>query len=449
MKQSQLVLSQTPPFIVPLRFFVTAPLFGVGAAMLMLFLDKSHFGSRWSMGMLAYTHLLVLGYVAMVMQAALLQVTSVLTGGQPHRVGVFAVISYSTLAVGTMLLATGFLTGISHFIHIAMLLLAISFILFIGAVISGLLRSSAQRNAGFGIGLALISLMITVGLGIWLALGHSAQDVALARHLTDLHLAFGLVGWGAVLVITVAFAVVPMFQLTPAYPLILIQNLPPVVVVGLTIWSSGYFLNNPTFSLIGGLVTVIGLIVFAVITLWLQVKRKRKPVSEVTLWFWRCAMLSLLAAVLVWTSALIFPAFNQNPVYPLLLGVLMIHGFLISAINGMLYKILPFLTWLHLSIKVTEYKLSRRLIPNIKKLLPESRVHIQFGAHLLMLLLILAALWQVSWFLVPAGIVFAISNLLLWLNLLDVLKIYKKTWDKIIEAAEEKTAVTLPTELST
>ena len=440
MKQSQLILSKTPPFSVPLRFFMTAPLFGVVAAMLMLFLDESLFASRWSTGMLAYTHLLVLGYLAMVMQAALFQVVSVLTGGQPRRVGWVAMITHATLVVGTLLLAAGFLTGISHLMHTAVLLLVISFVLFIGAIISGLLRSSARRDAGFAIGLALVCLMITVGLGVWLAIGHSTQGVTLVRHLTDIHLGWGLVGWGGILLVTVAYAVVPMFQLTPAYPPVLIRYLTPVVAVGLAVWAGGNLANFPVLSLVGGLLVAAGLVLFVVITLWLQHKRKRKPASEVTLWFWRCAMLSLLAAVLVWVAALAFPGLSQNPVYPLLLGMLMIHGFLISAVNGMLYKILPFLTWLHLSIKVTEYKLSRRLIPNIRKLLQDDRTHLQFWLHLLMLLLLFAALWQPGWFLLPAGMVFVASSLLLWLNLMAVLKIYKKTWSKITEAAEEKIA---------
>ena len=440
MKQSQLVLSQTPPFAIPLRFFMTAPLFGVMAALLLIFLDHSHFSSRWSAGMLAYTHLLVLGYLAMVMQAALLQVVSVLLGGQPRQIGWVALVMQITLAVGTLLLAAGFISSLPYLMHTAVLLLVISFVLFIGAVVSGLLRSSAQRSTGFAIGLALASLIITVGLGAWLAIGHSVQGVALARHLTGIHLAWGLVGWCGVLLITVAYAVVPMFQLTPAYPAALIRYLTVVVIVGLVVWAGSEILRLPVLSLIGALTVAVGLALFAVITLWLQHRRKRKPASEVTLWFWRCAMLSLLAAVALWIAALIFPALNQSPVYPLLLGLLMIQGFLISAVNGMLYKIIPFLTWLHLSIKVTEHRLSRRLIPNIRKLLPDGRAAIQFWLHLLMLLLMVAVLWRPAWFLVPAGVVFVASNLLLWLNLMSVLGIYKKTWDRITEAAAEKRA---------
>jgi len=201
--------------------------------------------------------------------------------------------------------------------------------------------------------------------------------------------------------------------------------------------------------LVGSLIVTTGLALFAVITLWLQNKRKKKSGSEVTLWFWQCAMLSLLAAIAVWVAALIFPALNQNQAYPLLLGVLVIHGFLISAVNGMLYKILPFLTWLHLSIKVTEYKLSRRLIPNIKKLLPDNRPHIQFWMHLLMLLLMIAAIVQPDWFLLLAGILFAASNVLLWVNLMAVVKMYKETRRKITQAAKEKTVAASSIELST
>ncbi len=440
MKQSQLVLSQTPPFSVPLRFFMTAPLFGVVAGLLLVVLDGSHFTSRWSAGMLAYTHLLVLGYLAMAMQAALLQVVSVVMGGQPRQVDWVATAMHIMLVAGTLLLAAGFISSLPYLMHTAVLLLVLSFVLFVGAVVSGLLRSSTQRNTGVAIGLALASLIITVGLGAWLAIGHSVQGVVLARHLTGIHLAWGLVGWGGILLITVAYAVVPMFQLTPAYPPALVRCLTVVVTAGLAIWAGSDLLNMPSLSLIGALAVASGLALFAAITLWLQHRRKRKPGLEVTLWFWRCAMLSLLAAVALWVAGLIFPLLRQSPIYPLLLGLLMIQGFLISAVNGMLYKIIPFLTWLHLSIKVTEHRLSRRLIPNIRKLLPDDRTPIQFWLHLLMLLLMLAALWRPGWFLVPAGMVFAASNLLLWLNLVAVLKIYKKTWIRITEVAEEKRA---------
>ncbi len=440
MKQSQLILSQTPPFPTPLRFFMTAPLFGVAAAAAMLFLDERHFISRWPAGMLAYVHLLVLGYLAMVMQGALLQVVSVLLGGRPYRVERLAAAMHVTLVAGTLLLAAGFLSGRAYFMHTAVLLLALSFILFAGAVVSGLFRGRTRRAAGFSIGLALAGLLVTVGLGLWLAVGHSVPGVALARHLTDIHLSWGLLGWGAILLMTVAYAVVPMFQLTPEYPGVLVRALTPAIAGGLLLWSGAVLLGRPVAALAGSLVVAAGLVLFAVVTLRLQQQRKRKPVSEVTLGFWRCAMASLLAAVVVWVVAPAFPALGRSPAYPLLLGLLVIHGFLISAVNGMLYKIMPFLTWLHLSIQVTEHKLSRRLVPNIKKLLPDDRAALQLRLHLVALLLTFLALWWPAWWLAPAAVVFAASNLLLWLNLRSVLQVYKKTRDRITEVAAEKRA---------
>ena len=62
-----LSLKQAPPLSVPLRFFLTAPVFLLLAAMLLWHLGATVWASRWSAGVLALTHLLTLGYLSMVM----------------------------------------------------------------------------------------------------------------------------------------------------------------------------------------------------------------------------------------------------------------------------------------------------------------------------------------------------------------------------------------------
>ncbi|NOR73087.1 MAG: hypothetical protein GQ467_04370, partial [Mariprofundaceae bacterium] len=53
-----LSLDQAPPLSVPLRFFLTAPLFGIAAALRMLTGGPVIFASRWSPSMFALTHLI-------------------------------------------------------------------------------------------------------------------------------------------------------------------------------------------------------------------------------------------------------------------------------------------------------------------------------------------------------------------------------------------------------
>lgn len=434
MSKPKLILSQTPSLKVPLRFFFTAPLFGIAAAIVMFWQGAPLFTDRWSSAMLAASHLLVLGYVGMVMQGALLQVVSVLLGERSPCVDRFSILMHVFLTAGTLLLAGGFLSGSPNAMRFAIILLSLSFLLFFGSIASVLVGGRSRWDVRIGIGLSLVSLAVTLILGIWLAMGYGWKEIALARQLTDIHLAWGILGWVGLLVVTVAYEVVPMFQVTPAYPKPLIRWLSVVVIVGLIAWSGWIDSALFSFSGLGGLLLAIGFSLFALTTLWLQLKRKKKQ-SDITVWFWRCGMLTLLAAVFYWMIAQFFPVLAQNSDYPLLLGVLMIFGFALSVINGMLYKILPFLTWLHLSMRVTELKVSRRLIPNIKMIIPDSRARIQFGLHLLALLFMLVSVWQPSLFVFPAAIAFAVSNVLLWWNLFGALQIYKKSGMEIEAAA--------------
>jgi uncharacterized protein YjeT (DUF2065 family) len=65
----------------------------------------------------------------------------------------------------------------------------------------------------------------------------------------------------------------------------------------------------------------------------------------------------------------------ESPVLPVLAGVLVLYGGFVSVIEGMLYKIVPFLAWLHLiqdGIKA----------PNMRKLQPDKPVWWQTRSHM-------------------------------------------------------------------
>ena len=67
----------TPPISAPLRFFLTAPVFGLLLGVLLLGIDPDALLSRWSWPVLAGTHLLTLGMLAPVMVGALIQMLPV------------------------------------------------------------------------------------------------------------------------------------------------------------------------------------------------------------------------------------------------------------------------------------------------------------------------------------------------------------------------------------
>ena len=67
---------QSPPIGAPFRFFLSAPLFGILAGMLILWSGDEVFVSRWTSAALAVTHLITVGFMLQVMLGALLQIGS-------------------------------------------------------------------------------------------------------------------------------------------------------------------------------------------------------------------------------------------------------------------------------------------------------------------------------------------------------------------------------------
>ena len=109
-----------PALEVPLRYFQTAPFFGMLAALLLLYYPES-LDSRWQSSLLAFTHLLTLGFAATLMLGALFQVMPVVTGQTLPNARWLAPLVRWTLVCGTLLLAAGFLSGTGLFYLLASL----------------------------------------------------------------------------------------------------------------------------------------------------------------------------------------------------------------------------------------------------------------------------------------------------------------------------------------
>ena len=100
----------------------------------------------------------------------------------------------------------------------------------------------------------------------------------------------------------------------------------------------------------------------------------------------------------------------------------MVAGFAVGVINGMLYKIVPFLTWFHLQAQL----LGRARIPNMKHLLPDAAIRRQSWAYLAALLLLLAAAVNPTVFTYPAALALGVTGAWLGVNLAGVGQTYHR-----------------------
>ena len=129
-------------------------------------------------------------------------------------------------------------------------------------------------------------------------------------------------------------------------------------------------------------------------------------------------MLSILACLALWAATGVFPRWAEGDVYSLLLGGGLLLGFAFSVVNGMLYKIVPFLSWFHLQHrKVTVLGGAGTRVPNMKEFLPDRLARRQLWMHLATLCLLVPAILWPALFARPAGLVFALSCVLLMYNL--------------------------------
>ncbi|OOZ40328.1 hypothetical protein BOW53_08110 [Solemya pervernicosa gill symbiont] len=412
MNYTALSLAQTPPLSVPLRFFITAPLFTIAAGLIALWFGPELFESRWSYPLLAATHAITLGFLGSVMIGALQQLLPVLAGTPlPKPVWLSATI-HLLLTVGVLLLMAGWLLAEFALFEFAIWLLAAALLPLVLLLIVTLFRSESKHPSILTMIFAVIGLAVTAVLGLDLLAGYTWSEWVLNRGLTDIHLGWGLVGWLAVLVAGVAYQVVPMFQITPDYPKLMMRGYAPMLLGLLLLWT---LLQADWITWLIALM----LAVFAIVTLRLQHQRRRR-IADVTLDFWRLAMGSLLLALLLWLLA---PHLHLTPIAPV---VVLIAGFAVSAVNGMLYKIVPFLIWLHLNNRVQALGSWQGKIPNMKQIIPERQARWQFRLQLAALIVLFGALLVPEWLLRPAALLWIASAAWLGWNLLAALYLFRR-----------------------
>lgn len=423
MVQPGLSLEQAPPVSVPFRFFFTAPAFGLLCAALLLWRGPEVFDSRWMPAALGATHLITLGLLASVMIGAMMQILPVLVGAPLPAPRAVARLTHLMLVAGTLALSAGFVWLQPILLRSAVVFLGTGFAIFVAAVIVSLVRVRAWNTTVGVMWLVAISLAATVAFGALLAASMGFGLALPTGALHDLHPGWGLFGWTGVLVIGIAYQVVPMFQMTPGYSERLTNWLTWAIFATLVLWTASQIaLGDAGEALARGFaMTLAGAYAtFALITLDLQRQRRRR-LADVTLDFWRVGMVCMIAAAGCWVARL--AGIDGLPdAFDVFLGVLAIAGVALSVVNGMLYKIAPFLVWFHLQT----LNAGRTPVPHMKKILGDAPQRRQFRVHLVALMLLLGAPWWTP-LAYPAGLALAVSMALLLRNLLAVMRVYRET----------------------
>jgi len=395
MSPSGLNLLYLPPFSIIARFFITALLFLNAEFLFLLF--QSLQGELY---LTPSVHIFTLGFMASTMIGALFQMLPVVAGAVIENSLRKATFVHVGLTLGTIFLVHGIYSFNKSVTLFGLFLLASSLLYIAPLMLYKLIKVKNLRDAPRGFRFALGSLIIGVILATFLVLNLLGILSLNHKYLFDLHMSFMLFGWTATLVASVSFQVIEMFFVTPPYPKFISAYLPISVFLLLMLK-----LVLPNFALLDFLISLL-FVIYAFFTVKLLLQRKRK-IKDPLINLWYASMLFLVI------SCLLFP-FREKFFY----FFLMAFGlFVLSVIMAMMYRIIPFLVWMHLSTKGIPNA------PTMFEVIPQKRMWINFYLHLISILSLIFLIFKL--YLLPP-IMFLISSLYFLFNITKGVLVYIK-----------------------
>ena len=409
-------LDQAPPEDIPVRFFLSAPAFGILAGLLVLFAGQDLFISNWSMETIALTHVFTLGWLAMIMMGSFYQMVPVLVGGTVPFISASRVV-HAGFTLGVLLIVSGIYLLNESLIIAASALLLTSLLFFIVQITIALFKVKGDRPTVVAMRISILAFLFTVLLGLYFSGGHASiwelPDNRIG--MTVSHLVLGLFGWVGCLIMGVGFHVIPMFYMTPefdkkkAYVILCLYGISLIALPVALLFEKGMLI-----TLLAGVLGVVSLLGFSFMLSGLIRKRKRK-ISDTTLKAWKTALVLLPISLLAFIA---IPIIDHDAVL-FVFGILFILGFGLTVTTGMLYKILPFLIWFHrFSLLIGKVK-----VPLMRDISSDKLAARQVNIfHASLAILLAGLLGDVAIIIRLGGLVFAFSSFMLMLNLLKMVR---------------------------
>lgn len=414
MELTGLNTDQAPPISVPISFFLTAPLFAFLAGFLILISDANILSNRFTPESIAIVHAVTIGFMGFVILGAITQMLPVLAGVKIYRVKFITRFSYLFLVFGLLFMVFGLYFAKDTLNAFAVVALSIGFL---SLLIPMLISLSKVKNFSPTVKAMMVSLLFALMVIIMGAklLSSYVTGVFSDYHLAiaNVHSVWAIFGFIGILIIGVAFQVLPMFYVAPKFRPFCKQRVVILISIGLVLW---FILNifEPEYSYIAKI--WIGTFFWAFATaVWVKLNKRRRPITDVTIWYWRTSSIFMTIGIFAW----VFNSFLDDK-YIVVISVMIGFGFIFSIMTGMIYKIVPFLVWFHLNAK------GYMSIPTINEMINKKSAKIQYVLFILSLIGFVISYFE-PLFLEYSAFIFMLSMIILEFNIINPIIIYIKT----------------------
>lgn len=407
MQMQGLSLDQAPPYKIPMFYYIIASfyliIFSICLSTYAIGIESRHYYEA-----IAITHVLTLGFFTHVMFGSLFQMIPVIIGVAYKKVNLQAKIILALLNIGTICFITGFLLSNKIFMHIASLCLTVSIAFFAISTFLTILKTEDKNPTVKTFLTALVFLIIGVIFGVISLINHGSGFTS--KNFADAHISSIFFGWLIMLISGVSYKVIPMFYVTKEYPLFIKNHFYWILTLIIILLSLFIISDSTLVPLFKSLLTIATLL-FSLTTIYLLKNRKR-PRRDTTVNLWYFAMINLSIASIIWIVSIFF-----DKEFNFLLAVVFGLGFAYSIINGMLYKIVPFLTWFHLSSKMI-------FDAEMSLVIKSKYMKLQYNIYIIAYFMFLLAIF-IKPIVYVAILLFLISSIILCYNIISAYKYYR------------------------
>ncbi len=375
-------LQSAPPFGVVCAFFINASAYLIVAGV--LFATQNVALNAYSQQLIALTHCLGVGFFALTMFGALSQMLPVLANIRLKAPKLTCTLTLLFTNVGVIAFLAAFLgffdeilplnsafASAGGFFLVAMIALGLGVGGFGLVVLAQMLAIRHFNATTLYMFAALIALLVGVIFAQWLLAGFVGFAPSANRLVLVLcHLSLMLFGWIMLLIIGVILQVLPMFYVAPSFEKSFFTRIVPLLFAALLGFLGLLYFTELEFTdFLPLFFAAIALVVSFHALKTLKNRRRKLFDSTMFLWFFAFANLAF--------SGVFFALSLANAIFMSLAALCFAFGFVCCIIFAMFYKIIPFLTWFHLSYAGV---LS---LPNMRLIVPPLLIKAQICAFLL------------------------------------------------------------------
>jgi hypothetical protein len=346
------------PLSIPFRLFAAAMVFHMaGWALLALASDQLP-GFVGGLGpILASLHLITLGVLTMTVMGASFQLLPVATM-RPIRWLAGCRLTFWLYVPGLLSLLHGFGSGQVLPMELGGALAAAGLAVYAWLAIDLVRHAGTQRVAVLHVGVAMASLALVALLGLLMVADFDFGFLPNHRRLAVAHAVVAGYGFIGMQAMGFSFILVPMLALAPAANATDGVRSAGTAAVALALAAIGLAVDAPPLTIVAGL---LGLVAAGLhlSTMWRALKaRMKKRLGDAFLLLFLGWILLPVGIVIGLAAAL-----GGGERWATLFGFLLVFGWLLSFLTGVLQRIIPFLASMHSSVDGKKPILVSRLTP--------------------------------------------------------------------------------------